>query len=265
MAVKIYLLSVEELNSGGSADELGRQAFGRMDSYRRQKAEHLKRGSARNLSIGAGLLLQLAAQEIAGRGGIAQRANRRCADEQGNEPEEDGWQRRESIAEEPRQVSQVLACLKKTVEIAYCQGPRGKPDFREIRDSSGVPWHFNLSHSGELVVCAASDVEVGVDIQQMRPLKNLRVAERFFSEKELEVISQAGDSGRQEEAFYRLWVRKEAYGKLTGEGIAAVIGRDLQGLEQEVFWEEYAAAAAYQIALCRYRSGQRTWYGVRQV
>ena len=76
--------------------------------------------------------------------------------------------------------------------------------------------HFNLSHSGGWTVVALSDNEVGVDIQQVKPL-DMRLAKRFFTENEWRQIEGAGDGAA--ELFYRLWTVKEAYLKALGTGL----------------------------------------------
>lgn len=75
---------------------------------------------------------------------------------------------------------------------------------------------FNLSHSGEWTVIALSDSEVGVDIQQIKRV-DMRLAKRFFSEKECAQLADAGDGAT--ELFYRLWTVKEAYLKALGTGL----------------------------------------------
>lgn len=76
--------------------------------------------------------------------------------------------------------------------------------------------HFNLSHTGDYVVCAISENAVGVDIEHTR--KNyLKVARRFFTDNECRWI------GEDENRFLRIWTLKEAYSKYTGQGIALTI------------------------------------------
>ena len=87
------------------------------------------------------------------------------------------------------------------------RGKHGKPylsDYPEL--------YINLSHSGNYAVCAGSDYEVGIDIQQMRRA-NFRIAERFFTKQECEYISGS------ESRFFELWSKKESYVKATGSGI----------------------------------------------
>lgn len=227
--VKLYLLSVEGLDSADNALSLRERALHMLDSHRRAKAEHMREGRGQDLAIGAGLLLQLAVQGAA-------------------------------APERPLQAAEVLDMLSAPVEIAYCHGIKGKPDFQGVKAASGMEaafggsMHFNLSHSGEYVFCAVSKTEVGVDIQRMRPLSDFRLAERFFSSREMELILQNGEHSLREREFYRMWVRKEAYGKLTGEGIAATVGLDMDSLAEGICWKECPAVEGYRLAAYRYRT-----------
>lgn len=217
--MKWYLLSIEELNSGAEAEKLCERAMGYLDAHRLEKVRRLRAGNARNLSIGAGLLLQLA---VGGDGGEA------------------------------------LSCLTVTealgrldergrpIEIAYRYGAGGKPDFADHA------LHFNLSHSGQYVCCALDREEVGIDIQQMRALKSRELVERRFSEGERTLLAGCANAAQREELFYRIWVRKESYAKLTGEGIAAVAALDTGELKRRVCWQEYAFEG-YCMAVCQYR------------
>ena len=60
-------------------------------------------------------------------------------------------------------------------------------------DSSGKPYivdsdiHFNISHSGDYVMCCCSKAPVGCDIQQIKAL-NIKVARRFFTENEYNLL-----------------------------------------------------------------------------
>ena len=75
---------------------------------------------------------------------------------------------------------------------------------------------FNLSHSGGWTVAAVSDGEVGVDVQQLKPV-DMRLATRFFTEEERRQIECAGEGAT--ELFYRFWTVKEAYLKALGTGL----------------------------------------------
>lgn len=87
---------------------------------------------------------------------------------------------------------------------------------------------FNLSHSGNCVLCSVEDGterigKLGCDLEQVKE-PNMKVAERFFCESEYQLI-QACKENRQAEQFYRLWVLKESFMKATRMGMGLGMDR----------------------------------------
>jgi len=76
--------------------------------------------------------------------------------------------------------------------------------------------HFSLSHSFNVAVCAVSDKEIGVDVQQISNIKE-KVAKRVLADKE---FSGFINSLSPDEYFCDIWTKKESFLKLTGQGIA---------------------------------------------
>jgi 4'-phosphopantetheinyl transferase len=76
---------------------------------------------------------------------------------------------------------------------------------------------FSLSHSGSLALIAVSpDLEVGVDIEQIRPHRAFgRLAERFLDPAAAAEVRRAPRRARPR-SFYRAWTRHEAARKLAG-------------------------------------------------
>ncbi len=108
--------------------------------------------------------------------------------------------------------------LWQCIEIA--QGSHGKPYLSNCTD-----FCYSLSHSGEWVLCAVDDREIGADIQEVGALR-LAVAKRFYSEQEYDRLLQyASEPERQTLDLYRIWAAKESCVKLTGRGIGAGIDR----------------------------------------
>ena len=84
----------------------------------------------------------------------------------------------------------------------------------------GIPCEFSLSHTSGMIVCAISDEPVGIDAELLRPAP-MRVARRF-TDAEREYISGS------DERFFRVWTRKEAFGKMTGDGLSGgALGTDV--------------------------------------
>lgn len=96
-------------------------------------------------------------------------------------------------------------------ELSRDKGKYGKPCFRihpEVR--------FNISHSGDLVICAVSDFEIGIDIQEKSRMNTDRIAKKIMSPAEHKKYLE---SSERQDFFYRVWVMKESYVKWTGDGI----------------------------------------------
>jgi len=108
-------------------------------------------------------------------------------------------------------------------DIPLRAGPHGKPC---LTGTLTDRLHFNLSHSGNLVLIAISrDAEVGIDVERIRVLRDAaQIAERFFSRAETAVFKSLPEA-EQNTAFFNLWTRKEALVKATGDGIAHGLAR----------------------------------------
>lgn len=88
----------------------------------------------------------------------------------------------------------------------------GKPYFEDIN------LNFNISHSGDWVICAISDSEVGCDIEKIQSA-DLKIAKQFFCADEYLHISQQASVTERERLFYRYWTLKESFIKATGKGM----------------------------------------------
>ncbi len=96
-------------------------------------------------------------------------------------------------------------------EADISTAPGGRPEFPRCG------FDANWTHSKGICVLAYSfSLRVGVDIEKIRP-RTLRIAERFFSKAEKEILFRSGLSKESALAeFYRLWCRKEALFKCAG-------------------------------------------------
>lgn len=91
--------------------------------------------------------------------------------------------------------------------------PKGKPfsgDDPSLR--------FNMSDTGGLAIYAfARDSELGVDVEAIRPLKDLEgMIRKNFNLSEREFIGNGKD---KLDRFFRFWTFKESYLKAIGEGM----------------------------------------------
>ena len=132
----------------------------------------------------------------------------------------------------------------KLPKIQY--GPKGKPYVKENR-WNGKPFYYNLSHSGNLVACVISDAEVGIDVQECKDIGFLQMAGKYYAPEEVSFMVQCPQDECKRE-FYRLWTRKEAYGKMTGEGVAGYLGKVVP---DDVVIKEIDRYPEYCICVCK--------------
>lgn len=106
--------------------------------------------------------------------------------------------------------------------LCFELGPHGKPSL------AGGP-SFNLSHCADLALVAVAPAErpVGVDVEGVRSLRDLRsIEERYFSAEEkafLEAAAAGSSAGARARAFLTLWTRREAAVKALGLDLQAAL------------------------------------------
>ncbi|MEP0264432.1 4'-phosphopantetheinyl transferase superfamily protein [Dokdonia sp.] len=89
-----------------------------------------------------------------------------------------------------------------------------------LKDSYGKPYminsnfNFNISHSGNTVVCVFSKQEIGIDIEEINEIE-YDLFENVFSTQELAEIQ---DNGLDK--FYEFWTKKESVIKAIGKGMS---------------------------------------------
>jgi 4'-phosphopantetheinyl transferase len=98
--------------------------------------------------------------------------------------------------------------------LRFRYGAHGKPALSPSRSRP----HFNLSHSAGVAALAIAACDVGIDIEEVRPVDSA-VAERFFSAGENAVLRTLRGADWRD-AFYRCWTRKEAVVKAIGKGLS---------------------------------------------
>jgi 4'-phosphopantetheinyl transferase len=127
-----------------------------------------------------------------------------------------------------------LACAAAAIGVGY--RAKGKPFLAAppgvLPGSPGFDprfdLRFNVSHSdGVGLVCFARGREVGVDVERCRPLDDLLALARIsFSADEYARLCQLAPDDRAA-AFFACWSRKEAFIKLTGEGVSQLADFDV--------------------------------------
>ncbi len=103
--------------------------------------------------------------------------------------------------------------------VPFEYGLNGKPRVAPTLSDPSI--QFNVSHSAGVMLCAlACNVNVGVDIEQVRALPEYdRMIELIFTESEHSAIKSLPTS-EQLKALFMCWVHKEARLKATGAGLS---------------------------------------------
>ena len=108
--------------------------------------------------------------------------------------------------------------------VALTYGRNGKPALAPRFAAAG--WRFNVSHCGELAICAISrGREVGVDVEEVRALEGADdIAARFFARGENQAYRALAPEDRPL-GFFNCWTRKEAFVKALGVGLSLSLQR----------------------------------------
>lgn len=176
-------------------------------------------------------MIELLASRV--RSDLSRETYRRCFDEE-----------RLSKLEDCQAVDRARSCTGRLLlhELLRRQGVQFSQPLRMAYGKDGKPaladfpaWHFNVSHSGDWVVCALAQCPVGVDLQEERPLRVSLY--HYFTPMEQEMLQSL-----PENAFFDLWVMKEAYGKCTGEGLLPALKVEMQLEPPGISREGYQAA-----------------------
>ncbi len=254
MVDQILLLDISDL------PQTEDKALPLLDPQRLQKALSKKTERARAASVGAGLLLRYAVSQYE----RSQSAAAKYESEQFASAQFASEQFASATCEVVFQEFTVKTLLEELENLLigtgategfpdapgtadartdlYRYGEKGKPYFREI------PLYFSLSHSGAYVLLALSKDEIGADLQK-KDKNAVRTARRFFSEAERAMLARCEEEER-DACFFSLWTQKEAYAKLTGEGLSASLSFDLSQ-ENAIEWIDIKAPAGYAAVACK--------------
>lgn len=248
--IQVYLLAVRELrcqmekmayrkenpNGSSSISPIAAELPGwdKLADWQQEKILRCANPGARALCMGGQLLLQYGAYEWSASAPLLQR---------------------ELISWRIIDFSRLPGYIPAPQPLAVNYEPKGKPYILH------VPWHYNLSHSGDYVALAISDAPVGIDIQQKRTYTDSLV-KRFFSEVEAAVYESLFPAdaserertkqlfGDRETLFYTLWCRKEAYGKLLGTGLTEDVLKRNMLEDVGVHLYEYGELPGYCVCVC---------------
>ncbi|MBQ7386362.1 MAG: 4'-phosphopantetheinyl transferase superfamily protein [Ruminococcus sp.] len=113
-------------------------------------------------------------------------------------------------------------------DILITNLPSGKP----VAEVKGNEVFVSLTHSGNFVACALSNTPVGIDLEVKRDF-NPRVL-KALCDAEREFVAKSKDEAI---AFLKIWTAKEAYLKMTGEGLAGFSKAEVLPLVKNGKWD----------------------------
>ena len=94
-------------------------------------------------------------------------------------------------------------------EIKFTPNEHGKPFYQD--------YHFNVSHSGEMICLAFHSDEIGVDIQKENPRINVqRLASKIMCEEQLAAFREHGAPLHE---FFQAWCVLESLVKCMGSTV----------------------------------------------
>lgn len=139
-------------------------------------------------------------------------------------------------------------------ELKYKLNEYGKLYLKNIEN-----FFFNISHSGEYVILAISNKEVGCDIEKI----NKNIENTFLLEKEERFVLKIKNS-EDKPNIYRYWTLKESYIKNIGESMFlkeyfleldkydddTLMARNQK--DENIYFKEITSIDGYYIALCSY-------------
>lgn len=100
----------------------------------------------------------------------------------------------------------LLNCLNS--DLHFDKSITGKPFLKNYTD-----FHFSLSHTRNAIICAFSDMCIGVDVEKINDIF-FDVVNICFDKEEIRMLE-----GSDKKLFYQIWTRKEAYAKWNGLGL----------------------------------------------
>jgi 4'-phosphopantetheinyl transferase len=156
-------------------------------------------------------------------------------------------------------LTRYLICQKsnlKNHQLQFNQTEYGKPFLQNNRN-----FFYNISHSGEWVVCAFANSAVGIDVEKMASV-DLHLAQRILTPAEYEAFLTKSSS-EQQLYFYSLWTLKESFIKAVGKGLSIPLDsfaiRGDPGAYFTIypepggdryFFKQYDWGEAYRLSLC---------------
>ena len=146
----------------------------------------------------------------------------------------------------------------KNKDIIFNKNEYGKPFLK------GYPkFNFNISHSGDFVVCAVDNESIGIDVEEVKAMEYKEIAKRFFNKEEVNYILKE-ELEQQLDKFYEIWTLKESYIKCRGKGLSIPLEsftiemsnntRSISINDKCYKLKNFDVEAGYKIAVCSLNS-----------
>lgn len=145
----------------------------------------------------------------------------------------------------------------KMENIEFYKNEYGKPYIKNHPELK-----FNISHSGDFVICAIDTEPVGIDIEEIRQFEYKTIVKRYFSIEEFNYINkQEVDSSLNR--FYEIWTLKESYIKCCGKGLSIPLKSfsihidkyksikvTIDGEKMKHIFKQFDIESGYKMAIC---------------
>ena len=95
-------------------------------------------------------------------------------------------------------------------ELIIKENKYGKPIITNINNL-----YYNISHSKDMVVCAISDKEIGIDVSYIKNV-NIKLAKQFCNKEEVKYITSSKGYLR---TLFKIFSLKESYIKMLGKSL----------------------------------------------
>lgn len=126
-------------------------------------------------------------------------------------------------------LAKYLHLLPKAIRFGY--NATGKPYL--VNPKCVLDIRFNLSHSGKwMVMGVGKGADLGVDIEEVRPVQKTWALEKLFSCEEREFLAGLPED-EKDVAFIAAWTEKEAAAKVNGSGLSGKLAN--QGSRENIF------------------------------
>ncbi|NFA43456.1 4'-phosphopantetheinyl transferase superfamily protein [Clostridium botulinum] len=142
-------------------------------------------------------------------------------------------------------------------QIKFKKNKYGKPYLREHPQ-----FNFNISHSGDFIICAVDNKPIGIDIEEKKNIDYKKIARKFFTVSEFSyIVNQNLDF--QLSKFYEIWTLKESYIKCCGKGLSIPLNSFSVDIDQsnnikvianneymEYTLKNFNIGSSYKMAIC---------------